>query len=288
MARKPTKAAGTEVIDWEAQMRADAEIAAGAQRSAGGGGKFFSMKSGVLSFDDNPLPGNQMAVVILADIMENSWYEGAYDPSVPASPKCFAFGRHEDAMEPHVKVDQEDYFERQHDVCQGCPRNEWGSAPTGKGKDCKNVMRLAMIPAGQYKGKGSGRNITYELDLYEDEAHFARAEVAFMKVPVMSVKNYAKYVKQLAADIGRPPWGVITNVYLEPDPKSQFKVSFELVDTLDTDLLPAVMNRHKAEETTIDFPYSPPLDDDERANAAPAKSNNKLRGKAGAKAKGRR
>ena len=281
------KTTGTEIVDWQAEMAAQAQIAAGAQRSAGGGGKFFSLQGGIIQYDGNPLPGNQMAVVILADIMENSWYDGPFDPSNPASPKCFAFGRHEDAMEPHVAVDQDEYFERQHDVCKDCPRNEWGSAPQGRGKDCKNVMRLAMIPAGQYKPQGKGRNVTFEFEPYDDPTHFARAEVAFLKLPVTSVKNYAKYVKQLAADMGRPPWGVVTNIYLEPDPKSQYKVMFEIVDTLDDELLPTVMNRHKAEESTIDFPYQPPLDDDEQQQRAPARSSNKLRGQTGAKKRGR-
>lgn len=276
MAKKPiSKTPGTDIVDWEAEMKAQAEIAKGAQRSSGGGGKFFSTQAGVLSFDKTPLPGNQMAVIILADIMENSWYEGEYDPSTPASPKCFAFGKHEDAMEPHVKVDQDAYFERQHDVCNGCPRNEWGSASKGRGKDCKNVMRLAMIPAGQYKEKGSGRNKSVEYEPYEEEEHFARAEAAFLKLPVTSVKNYAKYVKQLADDIGRPPHGVITNIWLEPDPKTQYKVMFEVMDKLDTDLLPTIMNRHKAEQATIDFPYSTPIEEED---AKPAKSNNKLKG----------
>lgn len=285
MARKPTnKAPGTEVVDWEAQMAAQAEISAGAQRSAGGGGKFFSMKAGQLSFDGNPLPGNQMAVIIIADIIENSWYEGAYDPDTPASPKCFAFAHHEEALEPHPKVDQDEYFERQHDVCNGCPRNEWGSAETGRGKACKNVMRLAMIPAGTYKAKGSGRNVTFDLELIDDDAHFAKAEVAYMKLPVMSVKNYSKFVKALAADMRRPPHGVVTNVYIEPDPKSQFRVMFEVIDTVDSALLPTIMNRHNAEKASIDFPYSPPIEDDGR-EAAPVKSNNKLKG---GKAKGKR
>jgi hypothetical protein len=281
MARKSTKTPGTEVIDWEAQMAAEAELAANAQRSGGGGGKFFSMQAGVLSFDQNPLPGNQMAVIVLADIMENSWYDGAYDPNTPASPKCFAFGHHEDAMEPHDKVDQEDYFEGQHDTCNVCPRYEWGSAPTGRGKDCKNVMRLAMIPAGIYKPKGSGRNVTFDLDLIDDEQHFAKAEVAYMKLPVMSVKNWSKYVKQVAADMRRPPHGVVTNIYIEPDPKSQFKVMFEVIDTVDVDLLPTIVNRHKAEKASIDFPYSPPLEGDDAP--AQTKTNNKLKGKARAK-----
>jgi len=274
---------GTEVVDWEAQMREQAAIAAGAQRSSGGGGKFFSTQAGVLQFDGQPMPGNQMAVVILADIMENSWYEDAYDPNNPAAPKCFAFGHDEEDMEPHEKVDQDPYFARQNDVCSTCPRNEWGSADVGRGKACKNVMRLAMIPAGAYKGKGAGRNQTFELELYDDPSHFAKAEVAFLKLPVMSVKNYSKYVKQLAADIGRPPHGVITNIYIEPDPKSQYKVMFELVDKVDKDLLQTMVQRHAAENASIDFPYSPPLDEED---AAPAKANNKLRGKA--KAGGRR
>lgn len=273
---------GTEVVDLEAEMKAQAELAAGTQRSSGGGGKFFSLQAGVLSYDQNPLPGNQMAVIILADIMENSWYEGEYDPSTPASPKCFAFGHHEDAMEPHEKVDQEEYFDRQHDTCNGCPRNEWGSAPKGKGKDCKNVMRLAMIPAGQYKAVGNGRNKSIEYEPYEEEAHFARAEVAFLKIPVTSVKYYSKYVKQLAGDIGRPPHGVITNIWLEPDPKSQYKVMFELMDRVDDALLPTIMNRHKAEKSSIDFPYSPPPDEEDR-QAPAAKSNNKLKGARGRK-----
>ena len=283
MARKPAnKAPGTEVIDWEKEMEQQAAIAAEAQRSAGGGGKFFSMKAGVLNYDDNPLPGNQMAVIILADIIENSWYDAPYDASTPASPKCFAFAHTEAELEPHEAVDNDPYFERQAMVCNGCPRNEWGSAPTGRGKDCKNVMRLAMIPAGQYKPTGKGRNVTYELDLYDDPAHFAKAEVAYLKVPVMSVKNYSKYVKELSANLRRPPHGVITNIYLEPDAKSQFAVRFELVDTLDKDLLPTVMPRHKAEAASINFPYSPPLEEQE----AP-KANNKIKGKVGSKARGR-
>src|SRR6187549_435135 len=152
-AKVPAKAPKTDVADWERQMEEQAELAAGAVRSTGGGGKFFSFKAGQLTFDGNTFPGNQMPVIVLGWIHENSWYEGAYDPDVRASPKCFAFGQHEKAMEPHSKVDEDDYFERQHDTCEGCPCNEWGSAETGRGKACKNVARLAVIPAGAYSQK---------------------------------------------------------------------------------------------------------------------------------------
>jgi len=280
--RKPsnTNGSGTEVVDWEAQMAADADVAAGSQRASGGGGKFLSLRAGVLSFDGNPMPGNQMAVIILADTMENSYYDGAFDPDTPASPKCFAFAKSEDDLEPHTAVDNDPYFERQHDQCAGCPMNEWGSASTGKGKACKNVMRLAMIPAGQYVAQGKGRSATYELETFDDPDHFADAEVVYLKLPVMSVKNYGAYVKQVAGELRRPPHGVLTNIYLEPDPKSQFKVMFEVIDKVDAKLLPVIMPRHKITQDSIDFAYSPPMAADE---AKPQPSASKLTKKPAAK-----
>ena len=278
MARRPvTKTTGTDLIDWEEEMERQASIAAESQRSSGGGGRFFSMKAGVLTFDGNPLPGNRMVVAIIADIMENSYYDSPFQEGVPASPVCFAFAKNEMELEPHTAVDNDDYFERQNDVCQGCPRNEWGSARVGKGKACSNVMRLSMIPAGTFSEKGSGRNKTLEFDgLIDDEEHYRTAEEAFMKIPVMSVKNYSAFVKQIAADLRRPPHGVFTEVWLEPDPKSQFKVMFEVVDKIPNDLLKIMMDRHAKAQAAIDFPYNPPAEPE-----TPVKnpSNNKLRGK---------
>lgn len=280
MARAPKKTPGTDVIDWEKEMEAQAAIAAETQRSTGGGGgKFFSTAAGVLSFDGNPMPGNRMVVVVLGDINENSYYDGPYDPSTPASPVCFAFNKHEAEMEPHTAVDNDSYFERQNDVCQGCPQNEWGSAPTGKGKACKNVARLALIPAGTFSEKGSGRSKSIEFDgVIDDEDHYSAAEVAFIKLPVMSVKNWANYVKSIAADLKRPPHGVFTEVWLEPDPKSQYKVMFEVVDKVPNHLLKIMMDRHTKVQSEIDFPYSPPSKD-EADQPAKSSSANKLRGK---------
>jgi hypothetical protein len=268
-ARKQT----TAVTNWDEELAKQADVAAGAVRSGGGNGRFFSMRAGQLSFDGNPLPGNQMAVVILASVMENSYYDTDFDPDTPASPKCFAFGKDEADMEPHDAVDNDDYFERQSAGCEGCPQNEWGSARKGKGKACANVMRLAMIPAGVYKQLG-GRNAGLDLELFDDPEHFAKAEVAFMKIPVMSVKNYSAYVKSLAADLRRPPHGVVTNVFLTPSERSQFVVNFEVVDKLGGALLSEVVPRHAKEQETIGFPYTPPMVDEKPKAAA---TNNKLR-----------
>ena len=266
MARKP--APGTAVVDWEAEMAEQAKIAAAAQRASGGGGKFFSMKSGQLSYDGVALPGNQMAVIILADTIENSYYDTPYDPDTPTSPKCFAFAKDEADLEPHEAVDNDPYFERQHDTCNGCPQNAWGSARTGKGKACSNVMRLAMIPAGEYR-KGPGRNAALELVMYDESEHFEKADVAYMKLPVMSVKNYGGYVRGTAAELARPPHGVFTNVVVEPDPKSQFRVVFEVIGAVPNELMAIVMKRHAATQEEIGFPYTPPQAREEPAPAKP-------------------
>lgn len=278
MARKPTKEPGTDIVDWEKEMEAQAELAAAAQRSTGGGGKFFSMKAGVLSFDGANMPGNRMAAVIIADTMENSFYEEAFQEGVPASPVCFAFAKHEDELEPHTAVDNDSYFTRQNPVCAGCERNEWGSARTGRGKACANVMRLALIPAGTFSEKGSGRSKSLEFDgIIEDAEHYAKAETAFIKLPVMSVKNYAAWVKEVAATLKRPPHGVFAEIWLEPDARSQFKVCFEVIDKVPKELLQAIMERHKKEQLAIDFPYQPPMEKEEAK--APTKTATKLRGK---------
>lgn len=275
MAKRPASP-GTDVVDWEKEMEAQAELAAAAQRASGGGGKFFSMKAGVLSYDGAALPGNRAAVIILADTMENSYYPAAFVEGEKSSPVCFAFAKSEAELEPHVAVDNDPYFERQHEQCQGCPQNEWGSARTGKGKACSNVMRLSMISAGTFAEKKVGRTVSVEFSgIIEDAEHYEKAEPAFMKLPVMSVKHYAAFVKLMAAEVKRPPHGVFAEVYVEPDPRSQFVVKFDLIDKVPNDLLKVIMARHAKEQAAIDFPYNSPQTADAPV-AAPA--SNKLRG----------
>ena len=84
----------TALVTWDEELARQAEIAASMEASAGGG-QFFSTKGGILSWQDSPLSGNQMAVIILDSILENVFYEGHYDPDAPQSPTCFAFSRDE-------------------------------------------------------------------------------------------------------------------------------------------------------------------------------------------------
>ncbi len=264
---KPTT---TAIAKWDEELAREAEIAANMEANTAGG-QFFSTKSGVLSWNDAQLPDNQMAVIILDSIMENDFYEGEYDPKNPVPPLCFAFGRDEKAMAPHKIVIEAG--NAQHEGCQGCEWNEFGTADKGRGKACKNTRRLAMIPAGTLTADG-------RFTPFDDVAKFESAAPGFMRLPVTSVRGYASFVKQVAGALKRPPYGVFTKVKVVPDAKNQYQVTFEALGKVGDELMPTVHQRHQELMATIDFPYAlaeeqpappPPRATRGRAATAPAR-----------------
>lgn len=257
--KKPAASKSTAIIRWDEELAKQAEVAAGMEANTGGG-QFFSLKSGILSWQGAPLPNNQMAVVILDSIFENVYYEGKYDPDTPQGPTCFAFGREEKTMAPHAIVIKSGNSQAgASGLCEDCKMNEWGSAEIGRGKACRNTRRLAMIPAGTFNQAG-------KFELIEDEEHYETTTVGFMKLPVTSVKGYASFVKQVAGALRRPPFGIVTKVKVVPDPKTQFKVVFEPIMNLPDEIMGVIMKRREEAQATIDFPYQP---NDEEAALPP-------------------
>lgn len=249
MTRRTRKSQSTEIAKWDDELAKQAEIAAGMEASASGG-QFFSTRGGQLSWQDAPLPDNEMAVVILDHIFETVYYEGRYDPDTPQSPVAFAFGRDQDELRWHENSDPEFAGE----LCSESEVCEWGSADTGKGKAARETRRLAMIPAGQFNRNG-------DFELFDDPDHYATTTVGFMKLPVTSVKGFANFVRQVAGALKRPPHGIIARVAVVPDAKTQFKVTFEAIDKVPDELMPAIMERREQTMEIIDFPYQ--RDDEE-------------------------
>lgn len=210
MARNPSTAVvprkTTEIAplpkEWQKELEQSAKDEAAVEAPAAAN---FSLRAGVLSFDGNAIPGNEMDVVAMASIHERAFYDQDFDPDVPRSPVCFALSEDGDDMKPH-----DNSLHKQHETCEGCPRDEWGSdLKGGRGKACKEVRRLCLLPANQ-------------LDVPE------KATLANLRVPVTSVKNWGNYVHLLAATVKRPPWSVITTVTVKPNVKTQFQVDFEV------------------------------------------------------------
>ena len=241
---------GQELVALQAKLAEQAVAAA--ENEAVSSGTFLSTKSGTLAFGDEVLPGNQVCVVIIDAVRENTYYEGKFNPDVMTAPVCYAFGRDKDEdMGPHPSMQAfpED-FVPQNDTCRGCPKNEWGSADTGRGKACQNRRRLVLLPAGSYVPKRGSRD--FDLELFNEEEHFRTADPAFLKLPPTSVEEWSKYVSQISAAHRLPPHGVITRIYIETHPKHQYHVKFEMVEKVPDDQLAAIMERH---EQSVAMPY---------------------------------
>lgn len=195
---------------------------------AGLGATFLSTKSGALTYRGNPITGNKLQCVILAAPVERLYYDTRYDPTKLVGPKCFAIAAIATGMGPTDRVEG-----KQHDTCEGCPKNEWGSATNGgKGKACRETRRLLLIPADSIGSVDAVK----------------AAEVAALRPPVTSLKNYATYVQTVAATLKRPPLAVISEIAIVPDAKTQFKVTFSLIKAIDDPgIIRALMDRAETE-----------------------------------------
>lgn len=223
----------TALVSWEDKLASYATEAAAEEQVFGG--KFLSLKAGRLTLDSVPCAQNKLDVIVIASTTEFALYEGKYDPNNPQPPVCYAFGKDEQTMVPHEKA-----AKPQNDNCFHCPKNQWKSDPEGgKGKACKNTRRLALLPA----------------DVINNPDGIAEAEEIYLKLPVMSVKNWAMYVNNVAAQYKRPPFGVLTSISTEPDAKAQFKVTFKSIDRVPDAAIEAILQRHDNSQKTIGFPY---------------------------------
>ena len=233
MATAKKVATKTAVVEWDKAL-AERAVRSKKTEEAVSVGSFISFKGGVLAYAGNPVAGNKLAVVVLDAILENKFYTGKYDPNNKQPPACYAFGRDEDDMAPHEKAS-----DPQSETCATCPHNEWDSGEGGRGKACKNVRRLAIIPADALKNGEDG---------------VADAEVAYAELSVTSVKGWAGYVNQLAAT-NRPPLAYVTEIMVTPDAKTQFKINFKALEPVPNELLGAVLDKADKVEAMIEFPY---------------------------------
>ena len=185
--------------------------------------KAISTRGGILSIDETPVPGNELDVVVMVAVHENQLFEGPFNPNVPQVPKCYAFGDTEaddpeGSMAPHEQAKEAQGDDN--GLCANCWANQMGSADVGRGKACKNVRRLAVVTS----------------DALESPEDLEVAEVRILKVPVMSTKGWATYVRsKLAEEVLRPYYGVVTTIKVVPDAKSQFKITFQFKELINFD-----------------------------------------------------
>lgn len=231
----------------------------------------FSTRGGALTLGDERMPGDQICVIVLDSMRLNTFYGNRYETDNPMPPICYAAGRTEEEMGPHHTMQADlRYFQPQNDpmqygACHTCPNNAWGSADQGRGKACQNRRELTLLPAGFYMPRQRSRD--FDLQLIDDPRQFLTLDTARLRLPVTSVNNWARYVGLIAAQYRRPPAGVISRVFLEPDQKTQYKVNFELVEPVADALASVIIQRQAAVMAQAWGGFAPPEQESARQPA---------------------
>lgn len=93
--------------------------------------------------------GTMIDVIVLdaSDHVSKFYYDKAYDPNADdLSPACFS----DNGVGPSVRASKPQSL-----LCQGCPKNAWGSKVTPQGsqiKACSDVKKLAILPTSNVDG----------------------------------------------------------------------------------------------------------------------------------------
>lgn len=214
----------------------------------------ISLRGGMISYGGSPVAGNVLPCVILAAIYRNTYYDKPFDPNNLANPTCFALSEDDNTMFAHENV-PDDMLPGKVRECDKCPLMEWGSDPKGgRGKACKETRRLVVMPANA-------------MDSVEN---VLKAELAILDIPVTSVKNYGHYVNTVAAQARMPVWAVTTEITTERDPKTQFKVLFNLKALPESEEILEALDRRKDEAVRLALtPYDEPTSTEEGKMAPP-------------------
>jgi len=223
----------TNLVPWKERLQQLAKQTEEAEKPTG---NFLTFKNGMLLFNDTPVPGNKMLAVPIDYMFENAYFPNRYDPTKVVSPVCYAFARKEAELAPY-----KDCEDPQHETCDGCERNEWGSDPDGgKGKACKNTRRIALL----------------HKDSLADEKTILEAAVAICKLPVTSVKNWSTFANQCATVLKVPPLAVICEISVVPDPKTQFQVLFKGTEVIkNEDILATLVAKQEMVAKNMIVPY---------------------------------
>jgi hypothetical protein len=133
----------------------------------------------------------EITAVIVDFVTVNSYFDRVYSDrdDSPKVPACYAVGFETGQMAPAEGVPV-----KQSESCKTCPQNQFGSAPNGKAKACKNMRVLALMP------------VTSDM---------ANAPIYTLSVPPGSLSYFDKYVNNLASRAKRTPISVVTRISLD-------------------------------------------------------------------------
>jgi hypothetical protein len=191
----------------------------------------ISFQGGVISIDKQKVKDNKLTVAIVEAVFGKAYYPGEFDPSTPQTPTCYAFHpTDQSAMSPHDAAP-----EKQAEKCLGCQWNRFGTADRGRGKRCKDEVRL-MCTVGE-----------------TDPESIAAGEFRMASIPPGSLKNWGNYLKKLR-DSGTSVRGVMTEISLEAF-QGAYKLDFKAVGKLEDASFFALKEKRESAVEEMMQPY---------------------------------
>lgn len=160
--------------------------------------------------DDQRTPRYKIEVVMVkaSPVISKTWYEHGYTDGANSPPDCFSMnGVTPEPTSPKL----------QSKFCKTCRWNQWGSSRaqggTGKGKDCSDTKRIAVVPAGDLRNERFGGPM-------------------LLRVPPASLAEVDTYARHLSG-MAMPLDSVVTEMDFDPGaqyPKIRLKAARVLTD----------------------------------------------------------
>ena len=162
----------------------------------------IGLKNKEFTLPDGQKQGGPLECIILDFAWFMVHYPGIYNANNPQQPNCFAVGR--ENPDGGLLSAHETVAKPEGPNCKDCPKNQWKSAATGRGKACKNQRRLIVVPPDFDES-------TDPMTIY---------------VAPGGLKNFDKYVSRLNNEQSMLPVQVVTAISFDADqtyPLLQFK-----------------------------------------------------------------
>lgn len=191
-------------------------------------GTQLSFRGGVISKDGKSL-GNTLPVIILRQQFERAYYAEDFDASKTTPPTCYSY----DGEVPHPEA-----AEPQAITCDGCEWAEWKSDKRGKGKACKEGLRVALL--------GAAGEVTPET--------LAGGAIATARFSVLNSKDIKQYTEALMDRYGTTA-AVVSVLGCRADPVRQIVNDMTMDRDLSDDELAAVAARMDEADKIITQPY---------------------------------
>lgn len=245
---------GTAVVDRDAELKRQIETQQKMLAAVSTSSKFISFKGGNIIIDKTVVPGAKTEVIVLAVLAERAMHEKEYDPDERQSPCCYAYARIGEDGESEEMAPHPEAAKPQNKTCKGCEWDKFRTALKGKGKRCRESLRLAILPAGK--------------DMKKSDIWHAR-------IPITSVSKFKEFAG-IVLGSGRQLHSVVAELSVTPDPKNFFNVNWRPLRQVDQKDVVMVEAKALAAQATIDFPYPNFDEEEQQTKGQGAKPNAKL------------